>query len=349
MVEFLLQMVVGVTAGATGGWLLLAFMRRVPLPDEGLYPLRVLAVCPGHLRTGGGGAPVRVPGGVCRRRPDRGRAGPCKGEIARFHSSLARLAELYAFVMLGLTVRLYALPRGGAWLIGLALAVLLAFAIRPLLVGLLLVRVRLRAAERLFVLWSGLKGAVPILLGAFIVQARVTDAPRAYEIIFVVVAFSVIVQGGTMPALARQLKIPLRTIEPEPWSLGVRFQEEPEDLHRLLVVAGSAADGTSVSDLPLTENAWICLIIRGGRLVPVRARTVLQEGDELLVLAPWHGYSRTEPAIHVAARAQSRHDAAARATRRRYPATSRIRRSGRGICAGETAVARRCPPPSAPC
>ena len=204
--------------------------------------------------------------------------------------------------MLGLTVRLYALPRGGAWLIGLALAVLLAFAIRPLLVGLLLVRVRLRAAERLFVLWSGLKGAVPILLGAFIVQARVTDAARAYEIIFVVVAFSVIVQGGTMPALARQLKIPLRTIEPEPWSLGVRFQEEPEDLHRLLVVAGSAADGTSVSDLPLTENAWICLIIRGGRLVPVRARTVLQEGDELLVLAPWHGYSRTEPAIHVAAR-----------------------------------------------
>ena len=74
-------------------------------------------------------------------------------------------------------------------------------------------------------LWSGLKGAVPILLGAFIVQAGITDAPRIYEIIFAVVTFSVIVQGGTVPALARRLSIPLRTIEPEPWSLGIRFQE----------------------------------------------------------------------------------------------------------------------------
>lgn len=96
---------------------------------------------------------------------------PYKGEIARFHSALASLAEIVAFVMLGLTVRLYALPRGGAWLIGLALAALLAFVIRPLLVGVVLWPVRLRLSERVFVLWSGLKGAVPILLGAFIVQA----------------------------------------------------------------------------------------------------------------------------------------------------------------------------------
>ena len=42
-VEFLIQMVVGVVVGAIGGRALLAFMRRVPLPSEGLYTLRVLA------------------------------------------------------------------------------------------------------------------------------------------------------------------------------------------------------------------------------------------------------------------------------------------------------------------
>ena len=286
VVEFLLQMAVGVAAGTAGGWLLLAFMRRVPLPGEGLYPLRVLAgaLAIYGLATvahGSGFLAVFIAGVLIG-----DERAPYKGEIARFHSSLASLAELVAFVMLGLTVRLYALPRGGAWLIGLVLAVLLAFAIRPLLVGVLLWPVRLRRGERLFVLWAGLKGAVPILLGAFIVQAGIKDAPRAYEIIFVVVAFSVIVQGGTMPALARRLKIPLRTIDPEPWSLGVRFQEEPEGLHRFVVAAGSAADSTSVSDLPLPEDAWISLIIRTGRLVPVHASTVLQAGDELLVLAP---------------------------------------------------------------
>ena len=58
----------------------------------------------------------------------------------------------------------------------------------------------MRPGERVFVLWTGLKGTVPILPGAFIVQAKVTGAPRIYESIFVVVAFSVIGQGAAVPA-----------------------------------------------------------------------------------------------------------------------------------------------------
>ena len=44
-------------------------------------------------------------------------------------------------------------------------------------------------------MWSGLKGAVPILLAAFALLAGVGGADRIYGIVFVVVAFSVIVQG----------------------------------------------------------------------------------------------------------------------------------------------------------
>jgi potassium/hydrogen antiporter len=285
MWTFVLQMAVGAAVGAVGGRVLLAFMRRVPLPDEGLYTLRVLAgaLAVYGLATvahGSGFLAVFIAGVLIG-----DEHAPYKGEIAHFHSSLASLAELVAFVMLGLTIRLYALPHGGAWLIGLALAALLAFVIRPLLVGVLLWPARLRFGERLFVLWSGLKGAVPILLGASIVQAGITDAPRIYEIIFVVVAFSVIVQGGTVPGAARWLKIPLRTIEPEPWSLGIRFQEEPEGLHRFLVAPGTAADNALISDLPLPEDAWISFIIREGRLEPALGGTVLHAGDEVVVLA----------------------------------------------------------------
>jgi cell volume regulation protein A len=285
VVEFVIQMAVGVVVGAAGGRALLVFMRRVPLPSEGLYTLRVLAgaLAIYGLATvahGSGFLAVFIAGVLIG-----DERAPYKGEIAHFHSALANLAEIVAFVMLGLTIRLYALPHGGVWLIGLALAALLAFVIRPLLVGALLWPVRLRLSERLFVLWSGLKGAVPILLGAFIVQAGVKDAPRIYEIIFVVVAFSVIVQGGAVPGLARRLKIPLRTIEPEPWSLGIRFQEEPEDLHRFVITARAPADGISISGLPLPEDAWISLIIRSGHLVPAQADTVLQANDEVVVLA----------------------------------------------------------------
>jgi cell volume regulation protein A len=143
----------------------------------------------------------------------------------------------------------------------------------------------LRRNERAFVLWAGLKGAVPILLGTFILQAGLKDARPAYEIIFVVVLFSVVVQGGLVPTLAHRLGIPLRTVEPEPWSLGVRFQEEPEGLHRYQVAAGSAADGVTVDDLPCGEDVWVSFVIREGRLVPVRPGTELRAGDEVLVLA----------------------------------------------------------------
>ncbi len=284
VVEFLLQMAVGVAIGIAGGWLLLEFMRRVPLPSEGLYALRVLTsvlVIFGlaTVAHGSGFLAVFVAGIVIG-----DERAPYKGEIRRFHSSLASLAEIVAFILLGLTVRLRDLPDGHAWAIGLVLAVLLAFVIRPLFVGLLTLPIKLKRGERLFVLWTGLKGAVPVLLGTYIVQSGIGGAHRAYEIIFVVVAFSVVVQGGFVPSLAHRLHVPLRIIEPEPWSLGVRFQEEPEGLHRFVVGRSAPADGLTLADLPCGDDVWVIFINRDGQLVPARADTRLEAGDEVLVL-----------------------------------------------------------------
>src|SRR6185437_3073896 len=198
------------------------------------------------------------------------------------HSSLASLAEIVAFVMLGLTLPLSALGDAGAWPAGLAVAALLAFVIRPVLAGLVSLPVRLSLPERVFFLWTGLKGAVPILLGMAIAESGTTGAARCYEIIFVIVAFSVTVQGGLVPALAHRLHIPLRTVEPEPWSLGVRFSQEPEGLHRYHVAVGSPADGSPVSDLPCGEDVWISLIIRDGNLVTPTDDMTLRAGDDVL-------------------------------------------------------------------
>ncbi len=119
---------------------------------------------------------------------------PFKREIERFHSSLAGLAEIVAFVVLGLTVSLADVVSNGTWFVGLVLAVLLALVIRPLLVGPLLLAVRLTVGNRVFILWAGLKGAVPILLGTYILAAGSTSDRLAYDIIFVVVLFSVLVK-----------------------------------------------------------------------------------------------------------------------------------------------------------
>jgi cell volume regulation protein A len=187
--------------------------------------------------------------------------------------------------MLGLTMRLSDLASASAWAAGLAIAALLAFVIRPVLVGLVSLPVRLTVPERVFFLWTGLKGAVPILLGMTIVDSGTPGAARAYQVIFVIVGFSVIVQGGLVPSLAHRLRIPLRSIEPEPWSLGVRFSEEPEGLHRYHVTQGSAADGSPVDSLPCGENAWVSLVIRDGTLLTVTGDTVLRADDDVVLLA----------------------------------------------------------------
>jgi cell volume regulation protein A len=283
--EFALQMFVGAAVGVLGGKALLWFMRHVPLPGEGLYPLRTLACAlalfgVATLAHGSGFLAVFVAGiliGDAR--------APYKREIEHFHSGLSSLSEIVAFVVLGLTVDLDALAHPDVWVPGLALGVVLAAVIRPLIVGPLLAGSGLRNNEKGFLMFAGLKGAVPILLGSYILGGAVPDAHRLYGIVVVVVVFSVVVQGSLVPTVARVLWVPMREVEPEPWTLGVRLRDEPNGVHRLTVSRGSAADGRRIADLSaLPEGAWVSFVVRSGRLVPVSAETVLQVADEALVL-----------------------------------------------------------------
>ena len=133
--QFILQMGVGLAVGVLGGRALLWFIRRVPLPAEGLYPLRTLASAfilygIATLAHGSGFLAVFVAGIVL----GDARA-PYKLEIERFHSALASLAEIVAFLVLGLTVDVEELTHPDVWIPGLILGVVVAFVIRPCWLG----------------------------------------------------------------------------------------------------------------------------------------------------------------------------------------------------------------------
>jgi potassium/hydrogen antiporter len=281
---FALQMAVGAVVGVGGGLLLLAAMRRIALPGAGRYPLRTLA---GALTIyglatvahGSGFLAVFVAGILLG-----DEAAPYKREIEGFHSALAGLSEMVAFVVLGLTVSLRETVSSGAWLIGLVLAVLLAFVVRPLLVGPLLLVTRLTAGERVFVLWAGLKGAVPILLGTFVLAGGTPEDRLAYHVIFVVVLFSVVVQGGLVPAVAARCRVRMREVEPRPWAIGLRLRDAPDGARRVVVAPGSPPDGLQVRELHARQNVWVGIVVRDGRALPVKPDTVLRAGDELLLI-----------------------------------------------------------------
>jgi len=132
-----------------------------------------------------------------------------------FQEALAVLAEIVVFVALGLTITISAVS-AGRWAEGLLLAAFLALIARPAAVAALLVPARLRTGEKLFVMWGGLKGAVPILLAAFALGEHVPEAQTIYEIVFVVVLASVVVQGGTIAWAGAKLGIEMERIPVTP-------------------------------------------------------------------------------------------------------------------------------------
>jgi cell volume regulation protein A len=210
--EFSIEMTVGLAFGVLGAVAMRPLL-RFSLPNPGLYPLRTLAAAgviygAASAAHGSGFLAVFV-AGVALGDADV----PLRDSIERFHTSLASLAEVVVFAALGLTIDLTDIFSSTRVLEGLALALILALIARPLAVGPLLLPVHMRPRERLFVIWGGLRGAVPIILAAFALLADVDDARRVYEIVFVVVAFSVLVQGSSIPFVARRLRIPMRTVQ----------------------------------------------------------------------------------------------------------------------------------------
>ena len=84
----------------------------------------------------------------------------------------------------------------------------------------------------------------------------------------------------------------MRAVSPEPWSIAIRLQRDPDEIQRVVVAAGSPADGSTIGELDdLPDDAWISLVVRDQDLLPAVASTRLQEGDDIVILA--HPRDRT--------------------------------------------------------
>ena len=210
---FALQLAVGAAVGLVGGRLVLLLWRRLPLPGEGLYAVRVLVGAGtvfglASVAHGSGFLAVFVAGIVLADEP-----APYKVEVERFHAALASLAEIVAFFVLGLTVDVHVLARADVWGPGLVMGVLLTLVLRPLLAGPFLLPFLLPArGELAFVLLAGLKGAVPLLLGTLL--RPLPGGERLYGVVVVVTVLSVVVQGAAVPTVARRLGLRLTRREP---------------------------------------------------------------------------------------------------------------------------------------
>ncbi len=282
--EIALHLVVGGVVGlgvGYGGRLLLA---RLHLTSGGLYPALTLAVAflafgVATLALGSGFLAVYVAGLVLGNGPLPFRAG-----LLRVHDALAWLSQIGMFLVLGLLVfpsRLLEV----AW-IGLALSLVLSIVIRPAVVALLLLPFRYPAREQLFIGWTGLRGAVPIVLATFPLLAGAPGAGRIFDLVFFIVVASAIVPGATVAWAARRLGLHA----PEPPAPQAVLAVESRvplrgELLSFYIDEAVAVAGVALEELEFPEGAAVALIVRGDSLIPAKGATVLEPGDHAYVIA----------------------------------------------------------------
>ncbi len=212
-VAFVQQIGLGIVCGAAGGMALVWFMRLLRRVDAGLYPVAALAAAlmlfAATGLVGGSGFLAAYVAGVVA-----GNSGMrFANRIRRFQVGMTWLAQIGMFLALGLLA--YPSEFGAVMGPALALAAVLIFVARPLAVWLCLLPFGFNAREVLFVGWVGLRGAVSILLAILPALGGVAGGPLYFNVVFVMVISSLMIQGWTIGAAAKRLRL---LVPPGTWA-----------------------------------------------------------------------------------------------------------------------------------
>ena len=285
LIEVFLQVVVGLAVGLGVGYGGRELLTRLSLSTSGLYPVVTLALAlfsfgAATLGRGSGFVAVYLAGLILGNGPLPYRVG-----LLRVHDALAWLSQVGMFLILGLLVFPSRLPEVAG--VGLAIAMLLAFVVRPLVVALVLVPFRYPPREVLYIGWVGLRGAVPIVLATFPVLAGAPGAGRLFDLVFIIVVAGALVPGATVGWVTRRLGLQSRE-PPAPQAVLAIESRQPlqGELMSFYIDPALVVVGVPIEDLPLPEDSAVALIIRGSKLVPPKPGTALQAGDHVHVISP---------------------------------------------------------------
>ncbi len=276
--ELLVGALVGVGLGFAGAWAL----RRAALPATGLYPLATIAVCVLAFAAGQGlhasGFLATYLAGLVL-----GNARlPHRGDTQSFAEGLGWLAQIALFVLLGLYASPARLP--GVVIPALVAGAVLIMLARPLSVVLALTPLRVPWREQAFLSWSGLRGAVPIVLALIALTRGFPGAQQLVDVVFVLVVLLTAVQGVTLPLVAHQLGLSRPEQGREMQVDSAALDEMDAELLQIKVPRPSRLHGVYLWELRLPAGAVVSLVVRNEQGFTPQPTTRLEEGDQLLVV-----------------------------------------------------------------
>jgi cell volume regulation protein A len=294
------ELTIGAVVGLVIGWLGAHAVRSVALPASGLYPIAVLSLALGSY---GAAALLHASGFlacyVCALVLGNSRL-PHRPATRGFAEGIAWLAQIGLFVMLGLLASPAELPF--EILPALVIGFVLLLVARPLSVLVSTLGFGIGWRERAFFSWAGLRGAVPIVLATVPITHHVPGAQRLFALVFVIVVVFTLVQGPTLPLVARLCGV---TVNGEARDLEVEaapLEELNADLLEVRVPPDSQLSGVEIFELRLPSEASITLIVRNGRSFVPGPTTEIRGGDVLLVVATAAARRETERRLRAVSR-----------------------------------------------
>lgn len=202
----------------------------------------------------------------------------------RFFDGIAWLMQIVLFLTLGLLVfPTQIIPIIG---IGLLISLFMIFVARPLSVYVCLSFFGLKNREKLFISWVGLRGAVPIVFATYPLIAGVDKANMIFNIVFFISVTSVLLQGTTLPLMAKWLHVSVPEKAKRRTPLDIELSENVKsELTEIIIPPDNDVVGKQIVALGFPKTAIIAMIKREGKYITPNGSTVLEPRDTLLVLA----------------------------------------------------------------
>jgi len=281
--DFVWQMAAGTVIGIFGGKVLVMAIQRLSL-SPGLYPL--LALFGGVFVFGfaavvhaSGFLAVYLAGLIVGNKVSRGLY-----NIQRFHDGFAWLAQISLFLMLGMLVSPHELL--GYGISALLLGAVLIFVARPIAVWISLIPFQFSWQEKTFISWVGLRGAVPIVLAMFPWMAGVENWKFFFNLAFVMVILSLIVQGWTVGPAARALKlnVPSKSSRVQRVELGVPGEIGHEFIGYQLA-DDSPVLSKSLKKIRFPSKSQLLCLLRNGESCVLQENEKFQTNDHVFFLS----------------------------------------------------------------
>jgi cell volume regulation protein A len=207
-----------------------------------------------------------------------------KKKFLKTFDGFAWLMQIVLFLTLGLLVFPSAIfPVAG---IGLLISLFLILVARPASVFLSLYFYKVNTRSKIFISWVGLRGAVPIVFATYPLIAGAEKAHMIFNIVFFISLTSLLIQGTTLPSIAKLLHLTL----PENLKPRINSDLELSDslkslLTEILIPHGCKIIGKPLVELGLPDTILISLIRRKGKYLIPNGSTTIEPEDKLFVIS----------------------------------------------------------------